>query len=71
MADAEGSFVLTAPHDQTEMRVKYSYYTILDEKTCMILERKSLISIEHYDENKNIIKEDSAKSLVSFSQDIK
>ena len=71
VADAEGSFVLTAPHDQTEMRVKYSYYTILDEKTCMILERKSLISIEHYDENKNIIKEDSAKSLVFFSQDIK
>jgi hypothetical protein len=69
VADAEGSFVLTAAHDETEMRVKYSMYTILDEETCMTLERKSLISIEHYDENKNIIKEDFAKSLVSISQD--
>ena len=71
VADADASFVLTAPHDETEMRVKYSMYTILDEETCRTLKREALISIEHYDENENIIKEDSAKSLVSFSQDIK
>lgn len=71
VADAEGSFVLTTPHDETEMRVKYSMYTLLDEETCMTLKRETLISIEHYDENKNIIKEDSAKSLESISQDIK
>lgn len=71
VAYANASFVLTAPHDETEMRVKYSMYTILDEETCVTLEREALISIEHYDENKNIIKEDSAESLVSISQDIK
>ena len=67
VAYANASFVLTAPHDENEMRVKYSMYTILDEETCVTLEREALISIEHYDKNKNIIKEDSAESLVSIS----
>jgi hypothetical protein len=71
VAGADETFVLTAPHDETEMRVKYSMYTILDEETYRTLKREALISIEHYDENENIIKEDSAKSLVSFSQYIK
>ena len=51
VADAEASFVLTAPHDKSEMRVKYTMYAILYEETCKTLRMESLISIEHYDEN--------------------